>query len=97
MVKGLLIMLLVFAVVGILGWMGLKLGNASEEKKGRYRKYFMVLYGVLLIAQGGVTMWEDQELKWLAVLNLLLGAVFLWVSFHGKPNPSKKTTAKRNV
>lgn len=91
MVKGLLIMLLVFALVGVFGWMALKLGNAPEEKKGRYRKYYMVLYGLLLIAQGSVTMWEDEGSNWLAALNLLLGAIFLWAAFYGKLDPSKKT------
>lgn len=42
-------MLIVFAVVGILGWGMNKLGNAPEAKKQRFLKYYFIAYGILLI------------------------------------------------
>ncbi|GGD53349.1 hypothetical protein [Muriicola marianensis] len=92
MLKGFLIMLVVFLVVAILGWGLSRFGNASEEKKVRIRKYLFSFYGLFLIIQGMSYLWEDPQWGW-QVLNIPLGLVFIWVALSGKLEPSAKESA----
>ncbi|NNC61075.1 MAG: hypothetical protein HKO11_01975 [Eudoraea sp.] len=84
MAKGLMIMLVVFLVVGILGWIMNKFGNAPEEKKKKYRKVFLGLYGLLWIGQGIFSMNESNDFDWIATAYLVLGLVLLIIAFYGK-------------
>ena len=92
MLKGLGIMLLVFLLVALLGWGFGKLGNATEEKKVRVRKYFFAFYGLFLVAQGGLHLWDEKGVGWLA-LNIPLGIIILWAALSGKMDPSSKATS----
>ncbi len=92
MLKGLLIMLLVFLVVGILGWGLTKIGNVAEEKKFRIRKYLFAFYGLFLIAQGGMDIWEKMGIDWMA-LNIPLGIIIAWAALSGKIDPPSKPNA----
>ena len=82
-------MLLVFLGVAILGWSFGKLGKASEEKKGKIRKYFFAFYGLFLIAQGGLHLWDEAGIGWLA-LNIPLGIIITWAALSGKLEPANK-------
>ncbi len=89
MLKGFLIMLAVFLVVALLGWGLGRIGNASEEKKVRIRKYLFSFYGLFLIFQGMLYLWEDPQWGW-QVLNIPLGLVFIWGVLSGKMELSTK-------
>ncbi len=90
MVKGLGIMLLVFAVVALLGWGVTKLGRVAEDKKVRIRKYFFAFYGLFLIAQGGFHIWDEQGITWLG-LNIPLGIIIAWFALSGRMDSSAST------
>lgn len=91
MVKGFGIMLLVFLVVALLGWGAAKMGNVPEEKKVKIRKYFFAFYGIFLILQGALYLWEDKGLTWMA-LNIPLGIIIAWAALSGKMDTPSQTT-----
>lgn len=92
MAKGLLILLIVFAVVAILGWGMNKVGNASEEKKKKFRKYFFGFYGMLLIAQGSAGFLENPGFNWMYAITIVVGLVILGVVLLGKLKKSAEST-----
>ena len=89
--KGLLIMLIVFGVVGVLGYFMNKIGNATEAKKQNYRKVFFIVYGLLLLAQGILSSIEHKHLSWIAGAQILLGIVFIGFFIFGKPKNQKSS------
>jgi len=93
MAKGLMIMLLVFLVVGILGWFMNKFGNAPEEKKKKYLKVFFGIYGLLWIGQGIFSMYESDGFDWMATAHIVLGLVFIIIAFYGKLGDPVKSTS----
>ncbi len=91
MAKGLLIMLIVFGIVGVLGYFMNKIGNATETKKQNYRKIFLVLYGLLLLAQGILSSIEHAHLSWIAGTQILLGIVFIGIVIFGRLKNQKSS------
>ncbi len=92
MAKGLLILLIVFAVVAILGWGMNKFGNASEEKKKKFRKYFFAFYGLLLIAQGSAGLLENSGFNWMYAITIVVGIVILGAVVFGKLEKQSEET-----
>ncbi|MBT8283617.1 MAG: DUF3149 domain-containing protein [Muriicola sp.] len=84
MVKGLMIMLVVFLVIGIIGWVMQMFSKVSEEKKKKYRKNLLIFYGFFLIIQGSVTFNESDEFDFLAILQLLMGIIIIGAVTLGK-------------
>lgn len=85
-------MLLVFLVVAVLGWLATKMGNVPEEKMVKIRKYFFSFYGLFLIVQGSLHLWEDKGIGAMAI-NIPLGIVIAWAAMSGKMNPPTKKTS----
>lgn len=75
--KGLMIMLVVFLIIAIIGWVLNVFSKVPEEKKKKYRKYLLVFYGIFLIMQGAVAIYDQAQFKWLAFLQLVLGIVLI--------------------
>jgi uncharacterized membrane protein len=92
MTKGIIIMLIVFAVVAILGWVLNKFGNASEEKKKKFRKYFFGFYGMLLIVQGTAGLLENPGFNWMYVVTIAVGLLIVGVVLFGKLEKSAEST-----
>lgn len=79
-----MIMLVVFLIVAIIGWVLNIFSKVREEKKKKYRMYLLVFYGIFLIIQGTVTIYENAQFKWLAFLQLVLGIVLIGAVSLGK-------------
>ncbi len=89
MIKGLYIMLIVFAVVAILAWVMNKLGKVSDSVRKKYMRGFFIGYGILLLVQAGLT--QGEGLDFFNVLLGLFGVFFLWHGLFGKKERTSKS------
>lgn len=84
MLKGLVIMLIVFTVVAILGWGMNILGNASAKKKQQILKYYLVGYGILVIAIAINNYNFHESMDLFVILQGILGVVMILLAVFGK-------------
>lgn len=84
MVKGSLILLVVFVIVGILHFTILKLINAPEHKKQKIRKVFWYVYGFVFSTSGIVNLLEEQSFHFVFVAQLAFGVGIIILNFLGK-------------
>jgi len=84
MTKGLLILLIVFAVVAIFGWGMNKLGNVSARKKQRFLKYFFIGYGILMIVLALESFFSHESIDFIPILQGILGVVMILLVVFGK-------------
>ena len=83
MVKGIIILLVVFIIVGIIHFISMKTMNLSETKKSHCRKIFWYFYGSFLIISGGVNLINDFH--WSFIIELLIGLIIMVaLNFLGK-------------
>ncbi len=93
MAKGLLIMLIVFAVVAILGWGMNKLGNAPEERKRRHFKYYIIFYGIFLIGYGIYVFFTRDNADVFTIFQIILGFIFVILALFGKLEKQQRSSS----
>jgi peptidoglycan/LPS O-acetylase OafA/YrhL len=90
MAKGLLIMLIVFAVIGIFGWGMNKVGNAPEAKKQRFLKFYFMGYGILLIATAIYNLFSHESPDFFIILQGIVGVIMILLAVLGKLDKQSK-------
>lgn len=85
--KGLLIMIIVFAVVALLHIISLKMTRLNENKKRQFRKIFWYFYGVLFTAQGVVRMIEKERFIIISIIMCIVGLSSIVLNYYDKINP----------
>lgn len=89
MIKGLWILLTVFAVVALLNFSSFKLMKLEAVKKAKFRKVFFYFYGLFLIFTGSVHIVEKSEFNIIFIIEILIGLIFLIGNYLGKLEEKK--------
>ncbi|MGB0198549.1 MAG: hypothetical protein ACPF80_00755 [Flavobacteriaceae bacterium] len=88
MAKGLLILLVVFAIIGIIHIVMLRLINAPEQKKQKIRNVFWYMYGLVFSISGFVNLLPFNTFNggfdWLHVAQMGFGIGIIVFNFLGK-------------
>ncbi len=92
MAKGLLILLIVFAVVAILGWGMNKLRIVSARKKQRFLKYYFIGYGTLMIVLAIETIYSHESFNFIPILQSILGVIMILLVVFGKLEKQSEET-----
>jgi hypothetical protein len=92
MAKGLLILLIVFAVVAILGWGMNKLRIVSSRKKQRFLKYYFIGYGTLMIVLALETSFSHKNFNFIPILQGILGVIMILLVVFGKLEKQSEET-----
>ena len=92
MAKGLLILLIVFAVVAILGWGMNKLRIVPARKKQRFLKYYFIGYGTLMIVLALETSFSHNSFNFIRILQVILGVVLILMAVLGKLEKQSEET-----
>ncbi|AOR25742.1 hypothetical protein FORMA_05610 [Formosa sp. Hel3_A1_48] len=84
MIKGLLILSLVFVVIAMLHFFSLRVMRVSDEKKKKIGKIFWYLYGFLFAISGFINMLPFEQIKPFAFIQFLCGILVLVLHYLGK-------------
>ena len=84
MTKGLLVFFIVLVVIAIIHFISLRMMQIAEEKKWKYKKVFLYIYGFLFAVSGFVNMFPFEEIKPFAFIQFLCGIVVLVLHCLGK-------------
>ena len=88
MEKGLLILLVVFAIIGMLHISTLRLINTPEQKKQKIRSVFWYIYGLVFSVSGFVNLLPFNTFNggfdWLHVTQMGFGIGMIVLNFLGK-------------
>ncbi len=88
MAKGLLILFIVFAVVGMLHMATLRLVKKPEHKKQKIRKVFWYVYGAIFSTSGIVNLVPadafDWGFDWVFVVQWAFGVDIIVLNFLGR-------------
>ena len=88
MTKGLLILLVVFAIIGMLHVGTLRLINTHEQKKQKIRSVFWYMYGMVFSVSGFVNLLQLNTFSggfdWLHVAQMGFGMGMIVLNFLGK-------------
>jgi uncharacterized membrane protein len=89
MIKGLLILILTFTVVGLIHYISIKSLKISEVKKYKYRRLFWYFYSIIFMLSGGINLMEKAEFYWSFFLQFLVGLIIFILNFLEKIEPKR--------
>jgi uncharacterized membrane protein len=89
MIKGLLILILTFIIVGLIHYISIKSLKISEVKKYKYRRLFWYFYSIIFMLSGGINLMEKAEFYWSFFLQFLVGLIIFILNFLEKIEPKR--------
>lgn len=90
MIQGLGILLVVFAVVGVLHWLSQKSLQLTPEQKKRARLFFWYVYGIFTLFSGAIRIFEKGVFEWFQGLQCLFGILIIGLNYWGKIHPAEE-------
>lgn len=90
MIQGLGIMLVVFAVVGVLHWLSQKSLQQTPEQKKRASIFFWYVYGGFTVLSGLINLFEKGVFNWFHGLQCLFGILIIGLNYWGKIHPPEE-------
>ena len=89
MIKGLLILILTFIVVGLILYISKKSLNYFGVKKYKYKRLFWYFYAVIFMLSGGINLIEKGDFYWIFFLEFLTGFIVFILNFLGRIESKK--------